>query len=523
LGRRLAGLYTRTMIWYLGGVLLLWLLGLEGIYGHPTPFYAAYAPAFQTLAVPLLLGVLVLGLIWWTQAAPLPGPRTLLLAVCAAAALAALVVLYDQKHLDAGAGAVAGKALLSLFAQLPGVAVALAGWAALNRLLRDRDWFSWEPSPRERRWFLAGVFLFLVSISMALAMMRGGLGGISQAYARDTYEYVGDIGKTSSIRSLFTRYVEIHDFLSMHAKVHPPGPIALLWFISYFVGRTALALSVATVLLGSLAVFPLYFWARGRFGEPAARTACLLYALVPSIVLFTATSADILFTPLTLATLWIFDRALERSSSRDAVLAGLLYGLLTILSFSLAGIGVYFALVGVWYCLLRRWKAVIKTAVIMFSSLAVFHLLLYAWSGYDSLETFHLAMKQFKLDQHHLDLVTPRLAAWTYRFWNPLAWFFFAGIPVSLLFLWRLWRPEASIRALVVIFLLTLAAFDCLYFARGEGERSALYIFPFLVLPAAHGLDACGRVARSTTPLMTTLGFLAFQCWLVEAYFYTYW
>ncbi|MBI2434612.1 MAG: hypothetical protein HYV26_17285, partial [Candidatus Hydrogenedentes bacterium] len=47
LGRRLAGLYTRTMIWYLGGVLLLWLLGLEGIYGHPTPFYAAYAPAFQ--------------------------------------------------------------------------------------------------------------------------------------------------------------------------------------------------------------------------------------------------------------------------------------------------------------------------------------------------------------------------------------------------------------------------------------------------------------------------------------------
>ena len=43
-----------------------------------------------------------------------------------------------------------------------------------------------------------------------------------------------------------------------------------------------------------IAVLPLYLWAKEITDRRTARFACLVYALMPSIVIFTATSADIL-------------------------------------------------------------------------------------------------------------------------------------------------------------------------------------------------------------------------------------
>ena len=54
---------------------------------------------------------------------------------------------------------------------------------------------------------------------------------------------------------------------------------------------------------------------------------------------------------------------------------------------------------------------------------------------------------------------------WT--FLNPACWFFFAGIPVSLLFLHRLRYPEPDTRALFLIFAMTLVMLNLLYLARG--------------------------------------------------------
>jgi hypothetical protein len=166
---------------------------------------------------------------------------------------------------------------------------------------------------------------------------------------------------------------------------------------------------------------------------------------------------------------------------------------------------------------------VFKVAVVMAIAVLIFHGALYLWTGFDMLKTFQVSKHQFELDQHHLDQTTPRLPAWTYRIWNPLTWFYFAGIPVSRLFLVGLSKARGEARARGWIFFLTIFALNILYLARGEGERSALYLFPFLVLPAAHLLNTLGERTQSLRPLMTTLLFLAFRCWLTEAYFYTYW
>lgn len=518
--------YLLVMALYFLGMVCLWMLGIESIYGHPTPFYALYLPVFDSVLVPVFVLLALAGFWWgqarWTHLPRKPAARAALTGL----SILALAVLYALRQ-EQGKGDSAAAALLKdlgqLLPQLPPLLVLGAGVAALTILSQKRHWFTWRPSRKELLWFLAAVYLFLVLYSGAVAAIRGGFEGIADAYSRESYEYIGDIGKTSSIASFFSRYVELHDYLSMHSKVHPPGPVALLWLLSYLAGQSPLTLSIITIFFGSLGLIPLYLWGRQIYGEAAARTALLLYVLVPSVVLFTATSADILFTPFTLGALWLFERAIARESLRDAFLAGLLYGIMSVLSFSLIGIGVYFGLVGLWQCARGRMRVVIKVALVMALAAALFHGALYLWPGFDMIKTFQVSKHQFDLDQHHLDQTTPRLPAWTYRIWNPLTWFYFAGIPVSLLFLLGLRhaRDEARVRAW--IFLMTACALNFLYLARGEGERSALYLFPFLVLPAAHLLNSLGERQQTVHPLMTTLLFLAFQCWLTEAYFYTYW
>ncbi len=527
---------------FLLGMAVLWILGVESIYQHPTPFYALYLPAFSTPLVPLLV-------LW-------------------ASALASLLVRRRTglRPAQLGRGAVVMLALgLGGLAALAAVQMGTApGGAApwLIATLREYCWhlgplvvffgflavlarssvpaalagFGLEPDTAETRRVVAATAVFLFFFACTVAMLRHGLQGISQAYERAAYEYVGDIGKTGTIHDLFARYAQVRPYLSMHAKVHPPGPIALLWVMSWVVTSDPLALSLATALLGTVGVFPLYGWLRSCFGARTALAGILVYALVPSVVLFTATSADILFTPFTLTALWGFERSLRGGRSWHAFAGGVAYALATLLSFSLVGVGVYFALAGL-FALTRPESrgAVVRTAVVMLAAFLAVHGLVRFWSGFDYFAALRAAKAQFDLDQYNLDQFTPRYPGWTFRlFFNPATWFYFAGIPVSLLFLRRvimLRRAEGEEervagpgpRATLAAFALAAVVLNFLYLARGEGERSALYLFPFLIGPAAVAVAGmCGK-ARSAEPLWGMLGFLAFQCWVTELYFYTYW
>ncbi|MDX9974627.1 MAG: glycosyltransferase family 39 protein, partial [FCB group bacterium] len=393
-------------------------------------------------------------------------------------------------------------------------------YAALRRL----DWFDNEPDARAAGWLLVGLIFFGVIFSCSIAMLREGTAGIADAYSRYQYEYIGDIGFGRTLKGLFTEYASKHEFLSIHAKVHPPGPIALLWVLSFVAGREALGLSLATIAVGTLAVVPLYYWVTDLLGRRAALTACMLYTLMPSIVLFTATSADILFMPFTIVTLFLFGRAMDRASIGYAVAAGVAYAVASLLSFSLLTLGAYFAFVGLWRLRARETRfSVVQTAVVMLLAFLGLHLAVRLWSGFDVVEVFRLSKAQFDLDQHNLEKLLPRYPSWTWKILNPLAWVYFAGIPVSVLFFWRLAKPEAGTKALFVVFALTLVVLDLAYLARGEGERSAMYILPFVVVPAAHAIDRMGQASGRLAPLVVTLCALAFQCWFTEVLFYTYW
>ncbi len=517
---RWAGIYVRTLAWYLLAMLLLWVVGIEGIYESPLPFYAVFSPAFVTIVVP---GVVIwtAGLILW-MAKPMPRRgrvKGLVLWCVSALGLAALT--WAQARFNALSFATLleplgwhALVLLVFFTGMAAARFTVHLWMPADS----------EPSAQTVRWFLVGLIVFAFAFAGAVAMLRNGPMGISQAYQRHGYEYISDIGATSGIEALFRDYLKIRPYLSMHAKVHPPGPIALLWLFSYGIGQDPLALSLATMAFGVLAILPLYGWGADLAGRRTALACCVLYSLMPSIVLFTATSADILFMPFTLTTLFLFTRAIERRSALYALAAGAGYALMSLLSFSLIAVGAFFAFYGLWqFADKGKRAAVVQTAVVMLAAFLAVHAVLRYGTGFDVIACYHACKQQFAADQAHLDQVTPRFPAWTWRFLNPACWFYFAGIPVSLLFLDRVRHARLSGFGLAVVMVLTVIAIDLLYLARGEGERSAMYVLPFVVLLASCRLDALCRESRCYGPFWVTVVFLAFQCWLTESWFYTFW
>ncbi len=527
---RLLSWYSVVLCWYLFGMALLWGLGVEAIYGNPTPFHALYAWAFDSLAVPLgaISFAIILGAVYRSAclSPPLRMTRGILLALLVALCLAVVFCFMAYQRAEADYRTF-GEGVRQLWKMLR--------WHCLLVLLVFGAWNVWtfmgkpllareeEPDSRKIMGFLAGLMVFWVLFAVGVAMLRGGMDAVAAPYRRETYEYINDIGLGGSIRGLFHQYTALHDHLSMHSKVHPPGPVVLLWLLSDIVmSRTPSALALATIVAGSVSVFPFYYWVRDLTSNRVALVASCLFTLVPSCVLFTAVSADILFMPMTLTTLFLFGRAVERSSPGYALAAGVGYAFLSLTSFSLIGMGAYFAFFGLWR-LRERTKGVLQTAVLMLVAFLAVHVLVRWWSGFDIFTCFQQSRRQFIEDQMNLDLFTPRYPGWTFRFWNPLCWFYFAGIPVSLLFLSRLLHPEPGSRSLFLVFALTLFALNLLYVARGEGERSAMYIFPFVVLPAAHRLEEWVRTYHSVALLDVTLLFLLFQCWLTESFFYTYW
>jgi hypothetical protein len=529
---RLTGLYVRCALWYLLAAAVLWLVGIEGIYGHPTPFYAVLFPAFETWLVPgtVLLAMYLLYNGLREMAFAESGPLRWRITLKAIPAVAAALVLAWGASVQAtrdGIGVlhVVGDVWAALRWHLLAVGVFTAFAAVWWKMMGRVDWFGKGPPKQWSRRMVAGLVVFCFMFSGAVAMVRGGTKGISSPYERHGYEYVDDIGIRPSIRALFRDYAELHPHLSMHAKVHPPGPIVMLWLMSYVVlSRSAMVLALGTMAVGSLGIIPLYLWARDLSNERVALTCATLYTLMPSIVLFTATSADIMFMPLTLTTLFLFWRAIHLRSIPYAAVAGAMYAVLSLTSFSLIAIGAFFGFVGLWRLSHRGMRlAVVQTAAVMLITFLAVHVAVRWWSGFDIIECFRMSRAQFDEDQFHVDMVTPRFSGWTWRFINPLCWVFFAGIPVSVLFFWRLARPERASKGMFITFGLTLVVLTLLYLARGEGERSAMYVLPFVVLPAAHLLDQLGKTARSYGPMVATFVFLGVQCWLIESCLYTYW
>ena len=525
---RMLGEFTFWTALFLAGVGILHALKLQAIAGHATPFYAYLRPLNNAwtawialapiLVLPMLLMRRVLRGQWqmgkgWTAALVL-------------SLLAPLVFVVEVYYAGTGGDEPSLKraAVIALSVMLRDAIPLLIAEAALFiallgfRRLRVSDA---KPSPLSLGLALAGAMVFLFLFSGAVAELRGGLHGIDKAYLRLDQEYVSDIGKGGSLRGFIGQFTELHPGLSHHGRVHPPGPTVLLWLLSFAVGFDALSLSLATMTCATLIFVPCYLWAREIGGPRMGLVACALFAVSPGIVAFTATSVDLLFMPFTLMTLCLFEHAVRKQSRAAAFGAGVFYALASFCSFNILCIGAYFGLMGLNE--LRdpeRRRPIVLTALLMLTGFLSVFGMLYLWSGFNMFECFLVGWREQRFD---LSTQTDRWPAPYWRILHPLSVLYYAGIPVAVLFFRRLFKSDALQHETFVCMALTLLFLNLIVPARGEMERTGLYMYPLLIAPAAHLLTVRWQESKSDAVLASVLGFLAFQAWLTEYLFAGYW
>ena len=376
------------------------------------------------------------------------------------------------------------------------------------------------------------VFFVVTSLllSLAVASMNTGFAEVGAPFERYGLDYYGDVPLVRSPGQFIRDFAELRPHLSMHGKTHPPGPIILLWVFWRLSAGEPLQVAVWVVALASLTVVPLFLFVRDLAGREAATAAAALYVVTPTIILYNATSMNAVYALFAVTTMFLFFRAMDRRTAVYAPLAGLAFALTVFMSYDMAILGIFFAVIflfSVFDSSCRR-KSVIAAAL-MLATFVAFYGVLYLATGFNAVSSLMAAIGQVHKDLLYMELHTPRASYWIWRFGNPFEVFFFAGIPVAVLFVaeWvtRLRTRGSRSRAdsYLIAALVMLVVFNFAYLGKSENARVSSFYFPFIIVPASLYLLRVIRETNSRTALYATVMLLFAQTWLMETLLDMYW
>jgi 4-amino-4-deoxy-L-arabinose transferase-like glycosyltransferase len=253
---------------------------------------------------------------------------------------------------------------------------------------------SWRPSS-----FAASLWILSLGTSVTVALIDGGPQRLVAPYERTDLEYAGAALLITDPHQFLRAFPERNADLPMHARNHPPGAVLLLWAVTLLTGPSISAMAGATIAMGSLLPLVLYVWARLLYSELTARQLALLFSCVPSVVLFTCTSLDIVFAlPLTLA-MYSATRAAacRRSTWLWCALCGIALGGGSLLTYSVALAASWCLLLGglqtwPWYSGSHRgWGRLLAWVLLPLGLCAVNALA--AAIGYRPLDTFRACVQ----------------------------------------------------------------------------------------------------------------------------------
>jgi hypothetical protein len=297
-------------------------------------------------------------------------------------------------------------------------------------------------------------------------------------------------------RFFLDRFAELAPAVPVNVAGHPPG-------LLLFAHLTALTTSArfAALCIGAAALCaPLtYSLARGLgHDERVARTASLLAAASPGLLVFGVTSADAVYAALgTAAAALLVRRSWAARTAGAAVLA-----LAAFCSWALLAAGAFAVLVA-W----RRegWQPAARLAVLCAIPFLVLNAWLAAAYGYDPIGTLRATEAVYR---QSLAQIRP------YWFWvlgSPVAWMASAGLPLAGGWLVAVRRRDPGALALAAVIVIAAV----LAFTKAETERIWL---PFVPL-------ACAAAATtiSTRRLRAVLLALVAQALVTQVLFDTVW
>jgi methylthioxylose transferase len=297
-------------------------------------------------------------------------------------------------------------------------------------------------------------------------------------------------------RFFLDRFAELVPALPVNVAGHPPG----LLLFAHLTTLTTPARFAALCIGAAVACAPLTYMLANGLGqdERSARTAGLLAAAAPGLLLFGTTSADAVYAVLGVAAATLLVRPSWGARWAGAVVLALA----AFCSWALLAVGAFAVLVA-WQR--DGWRTAARLAVVCALPFLVLNAWLAAACGYDPIGTLRATDGVYR---HSLAQVRP------YWFWvlgSPIAWMVCAGLPLSGGWLIAARRRDPGAVALAAV----VAIASVLAFTKAETERIWL---PFIPL-------ACAAAATVIPPrrLRAVLLVLVVQALLTQLLFETVW
>jgi hypothetical protein len=403
--------------------------------------------------------------------------------------------------------------LQALFLVAP--AIAYAAWRGITHKLT-----SLKISPTAA---VAVTILFTFLINATIAMMDGSPSAISKPFDRPGAEYFWDVKFVTSVHTFLHDYISNLPHYGIHTRTHPPGDVLILYLFSKLFAPGVTVASWCAVVFTATAVLPVYFLARKIAGQSTAYLVLALYPVVPSLVLFGATSMDGIILVFLAWTTYFLHRAISHPSLPNAILAGISLWLSAMMSYVVVCVLALMIL----YALLERSSLFPSFRAIFIATLITLagFVLCYVLTGFDINHGFqasryydHYGMKTFKMTfPRYLDI----------SFDNLIAFLVGLGPPTVILWLRQLrtdlstppkHNPHVSLNLALAV---SIAFFSFAKLFTHETERVWLFFIPLVLIAAARAIQQA--TPKSPRLLEWTTSLLFAQCWLFQLLLYTIW
>lgn len=331
-----------------------------------------------------------------------------------------------------------------------------------------------------------------LAIAVAVALIDGGPKKLWEPYdIHRRSDYIGAVERIGSPRQFLGDYVRLMPELPLHCRHHPPGGPLFLWWIARLVAPGPKAAAAATLLAASLTVPAVYLLAREVLEEMAARLATCLFLVAPNVVCYSATCMDAVFMTPLVWTVFLLWKARDHRPLVLGTAAGLAGSLAALMTFSASFVALWSLVMLLTTTIADRCRlANTLRAICMAAATAVVvYLLLYAWSGYNLPEVLKAAFEGqagVMKGRGHNSLRQSLYFAIT----NLAAFFFFAGLPLTVLWFRQLARELRAFTAsrgrwLTLSFASTLLLVDLAPLYTLETERIWIFLVPLLAIGAA--------------------------------------
>lgn len=324
--------------------------------------------------------------------------------------------------------------------------------------------------------FAVCCFVLALSLGLGLNAARSGPAAWDNVFTQRSFESVNEYlpglpAVDYGVYFYLDRVAELVPALPVNVAGHPPGPLLLLHWLGI---RDAAGLAALCIGVGSLTAPLTYALARGVGSEERARSAALLCAFSPGLLLFGATSFDYVF-----AALGTGAAALLVRGGWWRVLGCVAFACAAMFSWALLAVGPLCALLVLQH---EGWRRAVILAVGCGVAVLALNGLLAVAYGYDPIGTL-------RATDH--DYVVGIASTRPYLFWlfgSPVAWAVSLGLPISAAALRALARREPAALALAAVVVVCALG----GFTKAETERIWLFLIPWACLAAA-GRRPSGR------------------------------